>query len=110
MINRPERVISEVVDRGASTVCLHQRCVTQAALASLRSARRAQVEIGLVIDPDEEIRDDLVDRVAPSRITVMTVIPAGRDGRWWLVRFTTSTGPRSCGPRVTSTTSRSTGR
>lgn len=78
MLEHPGDLLAQAADRGAATICVHQRTVTSRVADDLRRiAASGRTEIGLVVDPDERLDHDLVERLQPAQLTVMSVEPGG---------------------------------
>ncbi|WP_409471685.1 ribulose-phosphate 3-epimerase [Streptomyces sp. HC307] len=77
MLSEPERLLDDIVDRGADAVSVHQRSLTPRLTRMLRRLAENGVETGLAVDPGESIDADSVAAVRPERLTVMTVAPGG---------------------------------
>lgn len=79
MVQWPERYIATIAGRGADLISVHQRSVTPAVITELEEVRKRGTEIGIVIEPDEQIHLPLVRYLCPDRITVMAVSPGVQD-------------------------------
>ncbi|MGI5262215.1 hypothetical protein [Streptomyces angustmyceticus] len=77
MLHSPGDLLEQAAQRGAATVCVHQRTVTPEVMDCLRRIASGPTEVGLVVDPGEGIDRALVERLEPAQLTVMSVEPGG---------------------------------
>lgn len=77
MLGRPGDLLEQAAERGAATICVHQRTVTPSVAASLRRIAAGSTQVGLVIDPGERLDRTLVEQLEPAQLTVMSVEPGG---------------------------------
>ncbi|MFG3284530.1 ribulose-phosphate 3-epimerase [Streptomyces sp. NPDC048111] len=77
MLTDPAPAVREAVARGAATVCVHQRSLTDEVTGALKDASDQGTSVSLAVDPDESISLPDVWNVRPHRLTVMSVVPGG---------------------------------
>ncbi|AJM78207.1 ribulose-phosphate 3-epimerase [Rathayibacter toxicus] len=77
MVEQPALYIADLVRRRPDALCVHQRILTPGVARALTDAAGHGVEVGLVLEPGEHVDPWALERVTPSRITVMSVKPGG---------------------------------
>ncbi|WP_330308861.1 ribose-phosphate pyrophosphokinase-like domain-containing protein [Streptomyces sp. NBC_00589] len=77
MYAKPERLLRHPVLRMADQISVHQRSVDRGRLAEFQRALPDGVSLGLVINADEPIDQELVELLGVKTVTVMSVVPGG---------------------------------
>ncbi|MFJ5712442.1 MULTISPECIES: hypothetical protein [unclassified Streptomyces] len=77
MLVDPAAAVREASARGATTVTVHQRSLSEETRAALGDAAGRGTAVGLAVDPGETISRALVRDLTPDRLTVMSVEPGG---------------------------------
>ena len=75
MVANPEMYFSYLIEHGVDLICVHLESIRHQGERMAASICQAGVSFGLAISPDTEVDYELIHRLNPSKVTVVTVRP-----------------------------------